>query len=696
MCWKQYILLPDGSPDILVEQIKTYKAPLFKRLHEQCDYYSAQQLPKQHPVANITGFGYAAANLSLAYLITRQRHYLNEAKRWIFTAVGYEHWGKATLEDSGLDAGWILFGLSLAYNWIGDYLEADERNRLRHKLVLQGLRLYTYAVENEGKFWSSVYWQSHNWICYTALYVAGYALRDEYPDSRHWMDKARANFEIVLAVLPDDGSFFAGMGFWRYATPWLITYMDIARKLEGVDLFKTSTFMRNTFYFSLYQTAPNLEEIINFGDCSNRRSGHSVAVYYKLASEYKMGHAQWLANIMSEKFLWKIEYESDMVQDLLPDAFLELLWYDNSIIPEGPNNLPLVKYFDDLGLVVIRTGWEENSTHFSFKAGPAGGHKAWVIYHDALREKGWMVNVASHQHPDNNSFILFSHGSYLAIDDGVVNSKRTYHHNTVIVDDKGYLNEGKYDVYYNLPFEAQARIEDFVHQGKYVYILGESSKLYSPALCLNKFSREVLYTGNGYFIIMDELASQMPHTYSWLLHSDHLFEDVGDNTFKTSKGTAELYVHCIEPQNFITRFKDAKINVMPLATTPSLVLTRAHKVLRIENPTPANTMQFLTVLRPEGIFCETKFTVNRIGNESCVGMIVEWEANKELFLWARSDARKISFENISSDSNWLSLQFYEDNLVRYAMHQGTYLDYNGTSLVTFQSKTDAFQDYIGT
>jgi len=693
MLGKKYILLPDGSPDILIEQIKTLKAPMFKRLYEQCDYYSTVQLPTEHPTSNITSIGYAVANLSLIYLITKQKHYLLEVKRWISTAINYEHWGKATLVDNGLDAGWLLFGLSLSYNWIGDCLEDDERNSLKEKLILQGSRLYKYAVDNEGKYWSSVYWQSHNWICHTALYTVGYALREEHPASQQWIDKAKTNFDIVLSVLSEDGSFFTGMRFWRYSIPWLITYMDMATQLEGVDLFKSSPFMRNTFYFSLYQTAPSLEEIINFGDCSNRRSGHSIAVYYKLASEYKIGHAQWLANQVSERFLWKEEYESEIGQELLSEAFLELLWFDDSVISEQPDNLPLVKYFDDLGLVVIRTSWDENSTLFSFKASPAGGHKAWRIYHNALKEKGWMVNIASHQHPDNNSFILFSHGSYLAIDDGLVNSKFARHHNTVIVDNKGYTNDGKYDVYYNLPFEAQANIEEFLHQDNYIYILGESSKLYSSELCLKNFNRGVLYTGNGYFIIMDELDSQIPHTYTWLLHSDHLIEDIGNNTFKTSKGNADLYVHCVEPQSLISKFEDVKINLIPMSTTPNLVLKRTQKVLSLENSEPVTKIQFLTVLRPKSLFCETKANTISVENDSCIGIIIEEDSKKEIFLWARIDSANILFENICSDSKWVSLQFDGENIIRYGMHQGTHLIYNGTSLVSLENKGNVFEDF---
>lgn len=466
---KKYLLLPDNSPEVFLEQIRHSKGPLFKRLYDQCHRYRQHALPEQHPDSSISCFGFAAANLSLLYLITKQRDYLEEAKRWIDAGIRFKHWGKVRLPDHGLDAGWLLFGLSLAYNWVGDFLEVEEREKLRDKILLQGTKLYDFAMEKEGDFWSSSYWNSHNWVCFTALAVAGYALREGHPSCQLWIDKAGKNFERVLSVLSEDGSCFSGIRFWRYSIVWLILYFDLIKKQEGIDLFQNCPYMENTFYFRLYQSAPNLEEIIDFGDCYRRRRGHSVAAYYKLASEYGLGHAQWYAKTVFDRFLWKEDYdENGVYPEILPEAFLEFLWYDPAIKEELPDNLPLVKYFEDLGLVVIRTSWKEDAIHFSFKSGPPGGHKAWNLLHKAPAQGKPMVNSTGHQHPDNNSFLLFAYDAFLAIDDGIVHSKRTSHHNTVVVDHKGYLNDGKNDVYYKLPFESQAGIEEFIHAGSYV------------------------------------------------------------------------------------------------------------------------------------------------------------------------------------------------------------------------------------
>src|SRR5882672_388373 len=138
---------------LLIDDLESLRASLsttrqaqWRRLYEQCETYRQQVPPVDHPTASITYFGPAAANLALAFRLTGQRHYLEEAWRWISACIAYPHWGRAKLPDHDLDAGWLLHGLSLAYSWLGDALPADERAALRDKLMLQGGRLYRYAV----------------------------------------------------------------------------------------------------------------------------------------------------------------------------------------------------------------------------------------------------------------------------------------------------------------------------------------------------------------------------------------------------------------------------------------------------------------------------------------------------------------------------------------------------------------------
>ena len=279
-------LFIDQDINNLREDINHTKAVVYKRLYEQCRRYGNETLFEEQPHGSVTFMGIASANLSLLYLLTKQPHYLKEAKRWIFTCVNYPHWGSDKNRDIDLSAAWILFGLSLSYDWLKKALPEDERHKLRDKLILQASRMYEHNQLNKESGWSAHYWQNHNWINMTGLAAAGYAVVDEYPDAQQWIDATKENFEFVYSVLPDDGSDYEGVVYWRYGAMWLFVYAHLVKEREGIDYFATTPFLKNTFYYRLYQAAPDLQRQINFGDCHDRFSGHSTAIYYKTAAEY--------------------------------------------------------------------------------------------------------------------------------------------------------------------------------------------------------------------------------------------------------------------------------------------------------------------------------------------------------------------------------------------------------------------------
>jgi len=200
----------------LREDIRTLKYPFFIRLFDQCELYKKEVLYQEHPPKSTTYMGMAIANLSLMYLLTNQKQYLEEAKRWIFTVVNYPHWGNAHLVDVDLSASWILFGLSLGYNWLKADLTEKELDLIKQKLNLQAVRMYDYKISTEGSGWSTNYWQNHNWINLTGLATAGYVLMNDFSHAMQFIETSKFNFNFVLDYLPEDGSDYEGVVYWRY------------------------------------------------------------------------------------------------------------------------------------------------------------------------------------------------------------------------------------------------------------------------------------------------------------------------------------------------------------------------------------------------------------------------------------------------------------------------------------------------
>ena len=283
---REYLLLKRHSLADWRTLAETTHSTQYARLLRQADTHHDNLPPADHPSDSITYIGTAVLNLALAHLLSGEPQYLETARAWIQAAIAYPHWGKERMPDHDLDAAWLLFGLGLGYDWLKDRLPPAERHALREKLYLHGGRLYDYAVATEGRWWSSAYWQNHNWICYGGLAAAAYALCAEYSEAGSWAARARENFVQALSLMPEDGSNYEGPVYWRYGVIWFLIYADLLQQETGEDLHD-SAFLRNSFFYRLYLSGPNLVDTANFGDCHDRRSAHTAAVYARLAGLYQ-------------------------------------------------------------------------------------------------------------------------------------------------------------------------------------------------------------------------------------------------------------------------------------------------------------------------------------------------------------------------------------------------------------------------
>jgi hypothetical protein len=619
------LLLDDARLADLRSRLDGDLAPQWRRLAEQCDLYRRTTPPAEHPLASITYLGPAAANLALAYRLTGQRHYLEEAWRWISAAVSFDHWGRAHLPDHDLDAGWILHGLSLAYTWLGEDLEPERREALRAKLALQGERLFDFAVANEGSWWSSSFWQNHHWICHTGLATVGYAL-----GVPAWTERAKAAMGTVVDVLPADGSDMEGVVYWRYGVPWLATYLDLIHDAEGVDWWDRCRFLARTFFYRLHQAAPGYEEIVDHGDCHDRRSGHSVALYRILASRYRIGEAQWLADTVAERFFWREAYESGVRPGVLPEAWAELLWYDASVAPVDPaTSVPAQAAFEDLGLLVHRTSWDDDATLVSFKSSPGGGHTAWDTSRRLDAERGWDTLSAGHHHPDAGSFVLASRGAWLLVDEGYSNRKRAGHHNLVLVDGQGFAGEGRYHVYADAPPDRTADMVDVLAEGGFLHGRARTGRMYPAELGVESLERTLVVLPSGRTVVVDRGRAAEPREWTVLLHADHPAEavelgvphdGVGDGAddgavrrvLRNGRAGAWLTTRAAGGARADQVVTDVEAN--PTSSTPSLVVTRRLHTVRVTPPVSRDLLA-VTVVEPFDAFRPTPSTARLLPAE---------------------------------------------------------------------------------
>ena len=626
---------------------KTTHSSQFERLLRQANSHHGDLPPPDHPSDSITYIGTAVLNLALAHLLTGEPAHLDAARRWIKSAIAYPHWGKERMPDNDLDAAWLLFGLGLGYDWLKGALPPDERDALRAKLIHQGGKLYDFALSNEGKWWSSAYWQNHNWICYGGLAVVAYALCEEFGQARNWAERARNNYMRALSYMAEDGSNYEGPVYWRYGVIWFLIYADLLKQETGQDLHN-SAFLRNTFYYRLYLCGPNLIDTANFGDCHDRRSAHSAAVYARLAGLYNIGEAQWLYHHFYRTGEWEREGAEGLVKPgLWAESGLEFLWYEPEVEASPVEALPGSRVFADLGLVTMRSSWNQDAVAMAFKCGTPNGMKAWHSGHALNRRLDWQTLSAGHDHPDANSFIIIRGDAYLAVDDGYAKEKRTRNHSTLLIDGRGQYAERTKNAFRDLDATWGARLEAYLELEGVVYARGEAARAYRRDLKLRQFTREALFLDGEAIVFRDVISADLPHFYDWLLQTDEPPTADGHGCFTIKTGATLCRLHALQPNDINHQVHEQEITANPTSAKPDWIISNTQYALALRPTETHKDCSFFVILDLAG------FTISSAQAErGLVASLIGDERQWQLGFATGKDG--ILTEDLNVDGRWFA------------------------------------------
>lgn len=522
--------------------------------------------------------GNAAILFALAYVLTDQEALLSEAKRRMFRICD------SYVLEPDLTSKHAVAGLAFGYDWLFDTLSPEERDEIRLRMALHASRWYERAV---GRGVNDTWRQNHTQIGTVAYGLAGMAL---YGDgnpmggdaaSLAWAELARRGFDYILETLPPDGASHEGIMYWAYGTSWMLKYLEAHRRLTGENVFADPWFELIPL-FRLYHTMPDMNHNVTFGDATRTMEGKMLPILRWAAGRSNAygGLSQWLADRLKHaRFLRNAEiYEK---------RAWEFMFYDPRVKPTPPDSLPLWRHFEDLGVAVVRSDWTREATLLAFKSSPSAGHEGalWL-------EAGKGPVNYGHDHPDANSFQLFSHGKHLAVDVGYTLCKRTHNSNTILVGEHGQPGDGHVWLNSHVPYARAPRIVKFFGSPGLFYVKGAAGGGYVDAASLKRFDRTVVGIKGKWFVIVDDLASHEPRGFRWILNA---------------KQSAE-----IRPRQVVVRNQDVSLYVTFLAPE-HLALNRgirqvekfadlhhSHKeVWRLDARTqPVATTRYIVVLTP--------------------------------------------------------------------------------------------------
>lgn len=589
--------------------------------------------------------------LGIGIAMINEPSLIDKGKLWLNNCFN-EKWNFDAGKTVDLDIAHKLAGFALLYDCMYNYLSLDERNAYEGLLKTGFIKFRTHGFDI-GDYWTNDYQNNHLHFRATASLFCAAILIDKYPDLQAEADSVIKVWRRIAYMSPHDGSNHEGLNYSNYGGQMLYPGIYALRHCTGMDI-TTSDHYRNVGYYYLYHTVPGFVSGFGFGDAENAAAASGPNYLFQIASFTRDPYIQYLAHKLKEKH---------------PKNFYLPQWYilfnDPFLEKKDPSDLPLYRYFNDIGIVICRSSWKEDATAVAFKCGPPGGKLMNETRGTEYSHFTDYVNVA-HDDPDAGTFLLFSKGDFLTTGDGYEKkSKVTTQHSTFIVDDLTQYGGGGA---WSQPEEDQGRYawqKDFAAVNDRVIFTGDMKGVYPD---MKKLTRTFVSHQAKYILVYDDVSSiRQGRTFEWRLQTKGTLTPAGEKTFLVNKGSAHALVKLIYPDEADWSVGKNKIGNILTA--------------RLNNQKD-NT--YLVALFPDGA---ENTIIDEFNTASAVGIKIPDGENDEYTFFQKKDNVNASARNIKFNGNTLLLVENRagKNLLAASLVNGNFLSVN--SITFFSSDT---------
>jgi len=468
-----------------------------------------------------------------------------------------------------LDVGEMTNAFGIAYDWMYDYWNTDQKNIIKSAIIEKGLcrAMMAYegvAVQNHSWWIRS----EHNWnqVCHGGIGIGALAIADEDPKLAEYILRNVIKYlPYAMVHFGPDGAWNEGPGYWGYATQYNIYILSGLETALGTDfgLSNIEGFSK-TVLFPMYLTGP-FNRSFNYADGGDGPTGGSQL--YWLAAKYNAPLAA--------------KYQLQLTRSGSP---LDLLWYSKELADRQAQLPPLAAYYRASEVATMRGAWDDRNTWFvGFKAGD---------------------NNANHSNLDLGSFVLDAYGKRFIMDLGADNYNapgyfstgangprwnyyrmRAEGHNTLVINPGTKADQDPL---------AFAGIKKFNSKGNTAFAVADLTPAYAAEA--KSVQRGIALAGGNTVVIRDEVTTGKPSQLYWFLHTRAELKLAGNAKRATlTIDSAQVVAEIVSPANA----KFTIMNAEPLATSPKAENNKNEGIrkLAISLAGIANT-NIVVVVRP--------------------------------------------------------------------------------------------------
>ena len=522
-----------------LETFKNYKNTTHKQewasLLSICENLKKQDVFLKPKPKMVFAFPEKLAAVALVQLLDPNQPYQETFEKHFWTILNWKEWdswieGKSKGPGGDLGIAQALIALSACYDWQYQNFSDEERKLINDKLIRISHHFYKdYSRYHTKSF--AIMNCNHGTNVYAALSAILYGI-DGIPSEykKEWTESLEHKYETLTSQMNSnmsDGFSDEGATYLMFQLKTYVQWMEIRRNAleKGYGKpYEDLQWFQNASAYCLYSILPggddNFGGLARYADANPRFWGNPYSVFPALAKNLKDPIAQWLSNDLDlqEVELWRAEKKNQKDQNQKSNFDVwRYIWKDGTVPTVDLNTVPNWRFFEDAGMYVWCSSWENNASYFTIKSGQ---------------------HYQGHGQPDDGQFMIHRAGVPYIIDMGYSVPKYTNEHNVLLVNGKGQVGDG--DVWcdfgeYPANKDIWGKTDIILSTGNqdgvdYFNLISDPTKMY-PSKELEFWHREVIGF-NGVFLMRDEMKANTDVDFELLLHS-----------YTSRKGKKDAYVY---------------------------------------------------------------------------------------------------------------------------------------------------------
>ena len=412
------------------------------------------------------------------YKVTGQIAYANRIWEEVQALMAFPDWHPAHY----LDTAEILYPMAIAFDWLYDAWQPDQRDQMAEAVVKFGMNAGLDRYEGRIRKWERNNW---NGVCNGGLTAAAlaYIFHPKATEaSQKVLNYAIRDVELGLYTYAPDGGYLESTGYWAYGTDYLHVMFSALKSATGTNygLYHSPGFAHSAYFTTFFENdAGNWA----FHDASPAQS--DTWTHY------------WFARESSDSALGRLRRDA-IAAKLKSVHFYDAMYYSPNSVGEMAS-LALDAYYSEVETVTMRDKWDAGSTLTGLHAG---------------------YNAQDHGDRDIGNFILFGAGKQFITDLGSEDynlpdyalryRKRAEGQNTLVIGDVACKTPDQAP-------EARAHITKHSFTQDSAYAIVDMLPAYAN---VTKAHRGLWFTNHrSTVVVQDEVTLPEPQIVRWAAHT---------------------------------------------------------------------------------------------------------------------------------------------------------------------------------